>query len=88
MASKSANMKGFYRQKKNTSSKKVSTKKSPIHAMTYGSDITQPPALISHGSLDVKGLSLSLPFLFEHGRPCFCLAKKRAFNNMTLFLKG
>ncbi|KAK4782790.1 hypothetical protein SAY86_007164 [Trapa natans] len=57
MAPKSASMKGFYRQKKSTkstASKNVSTKKSPNLPMPYDSDITQPAALISHGSLDMK----------------------------------
>ncbi|OWM82245.1 hypothetical protein CDL15_Pgr001819 [Punica granatum] len=53
-------MKGFYRQKKNTkpaSGKNDSTKKSPANAMSYSSDVTQPPALISHGSLDLKEIN-------------------------------
>ncbi|KAK7363237.1 hypothetical protein VNO77_05371 [Canavalia gladiata] len=48
MASGSGNMKSFYRQKK-TANK--SSKKPPIHAATatLGSDVVQPPALVSHG---------------------------------------
>ncbi|TKY59577.1 DNA polymerase delta subunit 4 [Spatholobus suberectus] len=48
MASVSGNMKGFYRQRKNTVTKK-SSKKSPTHAATLGSNAAQTPALISHG---------------------------------------
>ncbi|XP_022744189.1 DNA polymerase delta subunit 4-like [Durio zibethinus] len=63
MATTSKNMKGFYRQKKNkaaggiTKSKSSKSTKNPSlkHAATFGSDITQSPALISHGgSLDLK----------------------------------
>ncbi|XP_030534962.1 uncharacterized protein LOC115744028 [Rhodamnia argentea] len=56
MATRSANMKGFFKQKKNTkstSSNKGSSKRSPTASTS--SDVTQPPALISHGSLDLKG---------------------------------
>ncbi|XVF56655.1 hypothetical protein PTKIN_Ptkin06aG0137700 [Pterospermum kingtungense] len=63
MATTSKSMKGFYRQKKNNitggitkpKSKKSTRNPSPEHAATFGSDITQPPALISHGgSLDLE----------------------------------
>ncbi|KAG4121894.1 hypothetical protein ERO13_D11G234500v2 [Gossypium hirsutum] len=58
MATTSKNMNVFYRQKKKstTSTGKKSTKSpSPKHAATFGSDITQPPGLVSHGgSLDLK----------------------------------
>jgi DNA polymerase delta subunit 4 len=65
-------MKGFYRQRKNSGVTKPSSttkkaskpssslKKSPKHAATFGSDVTQPAALLSHGSPDLKGLSPSL----------------------------
>ncbi|OMO88809.1 DNA polymerase delta, subunit 4 [Corchorus capsularis] len=60
MATTSKNLKGIYRQKKNNATggitKSKSTKKaSPKEAATFGSDITQPPALVSHGgALDLK----------------------------------
>ncbi|KAL1124831.1 hypothetical protein V6Z11_A13G000900 [Gossypium hirsutum] len=58
MATTSKNMNVFYRQKKNSSAstgKKSTKSPSPKHAATFGSDITQPPALVSHGgSLDLK----------------------------------
>ncbi|XP_062151683.1 uncharacterized protein LOC133860060 [Alnus glutinosa] len=66
MATTSGNMKGFYRQKKNSGITKPSSntkkaskpssslKKSPKHAATCGSDVTQPAALLSHGSPDLK----------------------------------
>ncbi|KAH7511473.1 hypothetical protein ACOSP7_014198 [Xanthoceras sorbifolium] len=52
----SKNMKGFYRQKKNTGgiTKKASNRKTPKIAAALGSDVTQPTALISHGSPDLK----------------------------------
>ncbi|CAI9097096.1 OLC1v1033417C1 [Oldenlandia corymbosa var. corymbosa] len=64
MSSKS-DMKGYYKQRKNSGgvtksnpkSSVSSTKKSsltPKNTATYGSDITQPPALIAHGSPDLK----------------------------------
>ncbi|KAJ0014578.1 hypothetical protein Pint_20903 [Pistacia integerrima] len=53
--SSSKSIEGFYKQKKNTTTtKKTSKRKSPKHAATVGSDVTQPMALISHGSLDLK----------------------------------
>ncbi|XVF30579.1 hypothetical protein REPUB_Repub16aG0070500 [Reevesia pubescens] len=63
MATTSKNMKGFYRQKKNsatggiTKSKSSKSSKNPSLklAATFGSDIIQPLALVSHGgSLDLK----------------------------------
>ncbi|XP_011015765.1 PREDICTED: DNA polymerase delta subunit 4 [Populus euphratica] len=57
MATASSNMKGFYRQKKKKSGIRKSTstnKSSLIHAATLGSDITQPTALVSHDSPDLK----------------------------------
>jgi DNA polymerase delta subunit 4 len=71
MATTSGNIKGFYRQRKNSgvtksssntkkASKPSSLKRSPKDAATFGSDVTQPTALLSHGSPDLKGLSLSL----------------------------
>lgn len=68
MATKS-DMKGFYKQKKKgggitkpSNSKSSFTKKSttPKNAAAIGSDVTQPPALISHGSLDLQGQIFSL----------------------------
>ncbi|MCD7460416.1 hypothetical protein HAX54_043511 [Datura stramonium] len=63
MASKS-DMKGFYKQKKKSSGitkpskskSSTSTKKSttPKNAAAIGSNVTQPSALISHGSLDLQ----------------------------------
>ncbi|XP_060181197.1 uncharacterized protein LOC132610808 [Lycium barbarum] len=62
MASKS-DMKGFYKQKKNSGgitkqskSSSTSTKKStsPKKSAAIGSNVTQPSALISHGSLDLQ----------------------------------
>ncbi|KAI3472518.1 hypothetical protein Pfo_028012 [Paulownia fortunei] len=50
-------MKGFFREKKKSSiSKPKSSKKSPKpkHSATCGSDVVQPPALLSHGSLDLQ----------------------------------
>ncbi|KAJ7982604.1 DNA polymerase delta subunit 4 [Quillaja saponaria] len=55
-------MKGFYKQRKNTKSSSknkssissTTTKKSPRKAATFGSDISQSPALISHGVPDLK----------------------------------
>ncbi|KAJ8771303.1 hypothetical protein K2173_026480 [Erythroxylum novogranatense] len=54
-------MKGFYRQKKKSNSKTGIIKPSPPtktknknHDASIGSVITQPPSLISHGSLDLK----------------------------------
>ncbi|KAK6781168.1 hypothetical protein RDI58_023352 [Solanum bulbocastanum] len=57
MASKSS-MKGFYKQQKKSGgvtkpSKSKPTK--PKDAAAIGSNVTQPSALISHGSLDLKG---------------------------------
>ncbi|KAJ4837706.1 hypothetical protein Tsubulata_046206 [Turnera subulata] len=62
MATSSSSMKGFYRQRKNnitgitkpSSSSSKSKKPSPRHSATVGSGITQPPALISHGSPDLQ----------------------------------
>ncbi|XVE62356.1 hypothetical protein DITRI_Ditri06bG0111700 [Diplodiscus trichospermus] len=63
MATTSKNMKGFYRQKKNNITGGIAKPKpakstknpSPNHAATFGCDVTQPAALISHGgSLDLK----------------------------------
>lgn len=60
------NMKGFYRQKKKAGgiTKKTSNKKTPKISATFGSDVTQPTALISHGSLDLKG-----PFFWRKKKP-------------------
>ncbi|TYI99213.1 hypothetical protein E1A91_A13G000400v1 [Gossypium mustelinum] len=55
MATTSKNMNVFYRQKKNSSAstgKKSTKSPSPKHAATFGSDITQPPALVSHDDFD------------------------------------
>lgn len=64
-------VKGFYRQRKKggitkpspkakqTASNASSKNTFPSPSASFGSDIVQPPALISHGSLDLKGLSIS-----------------------------
>ncbi|XP_059433938.1 uncharacterized protein LOC132167061 [Corylus avellana] len=66
MATTSGNIKGFYRQRKNSGVTKSSSdtkkaskppsslKKSPKDAAIFGSDVTQPTALLSHGSHDLK----------------------------------
>ncbi|XP_059660866.1 uncharacterized protein LOC132307193 [Cornus florida] len=62
---KGGDVKGFYRQTKKSggitkprgkasSSSKGSSKASPNQSATFGSDIAQPPTLISHGSLDLN----------------------------------
>ncbi|KAF5450575.1 hypothetical protein F2P56_030910 [Juglans regia] len=57
MAARSENMKGFYRQRKQSGVMKKplhpssSSNKSPKHSATFGSDV---PALLSHGSPDLK----------------------------------
>lgn len=62
MAARSENMKGFYRQRKKSGVTKKplqpssSSNKSPKHSPTFGSDVTHAPALLSHGSPDLKGL--------------------------------
>ncbi|KAM3327001.1 hypothetical protein P3S67_002127 [Capsicum chacoense] len=53
MASKSS-MKGFYKQKKNIGSITKSKSTKPKNSAAIGSNVTQPSALISHGSLDLK----------------------------------
>ncbi|XP_071722346.1 uncharacterized protein [Rutidosis leptorrhynchoides] len=54
MATKSGNMKGFYRQKKVTGGISKSKAKPNHAAAALGSGAAQPPALISHGSPDLK----------------------------------
>ncbi|KDP39559.1 hypothetical protein JCGZ_02579 [Jatropha curcas] len=59
MATPTNDMKSFYRQRKSnrggiTKSTSKSKKKSPKHAATISSDITQPKALISHGAPDLQ----------------------------------
>lgn len=64
MATARANMKGYFKQAKkgNTGISKPSakttkstTKKTPSHSASVGSDVVQPPALVSHhGSLDLQ----------------------------------
>ncbi|KAG2708779.1 hypothetical protein I3843_05G189300 [Carya illinoinensis] len=60
MAARSENMKGFYRQRKKSGVTKKplqpssSSNKSPKHSPTFGSDVTHAPALLSHGSPDLK----------------------------------
>ncbi|KAK6117492.1 hypothetical protein DH2020_009533 [Rehmannia glutinosa] len=52
-----SHMKGFFKEKKKLGiSKAKSSKKSPKpkHSATCGSDVVQPPALVSHGSLDLQ----------------------------------
>ncbi|XP_039002658.1 uncharacterized protein LOC120129146 isoform X1 [Hibiscus syriacus] len=52
MATPAKNIEGFYKQKKSNTSKSKSTKHA---AATSGSNIVQPPALVSHGgSFDLK----------------------------------
>lgn len=57
-------IKGFFKQKKTSGiskskSSSMAKKKlsSPKQSASYGSDITQPAALVSHGSVDLKGES-------------------------------
>lgn len=58
------NLKGFYKQTKSnitggiSRSKPSSRKVTPKHAAAQGSDVIQPAALISHGSLDLNGTAL------------------------------
>ncbi|KAL3510191.1 hypothetical protein ACH5RR_029592 [Cinchona calisaya] len=64
MATSKSDIKGFFKQtkkfggitKSKAKSSSSSTKKppSPKRSATYGSDITQPPALMSHGSPDLE----------------------------------
>ncbi|XP_010549000.1 PREDICTED: uncharacterized protein LOC104820303 [Tarenaya hassleriana] len=59
MATTGKNLKGFFRQKKSNvtggiSKSKSSRKVSPKHAATQGSDVTQPAALIAHGTIDLN----------------------------------
>ncbi|KAK8520064.1 hypothetical protein V6N13_031469 [Hibiscus sabdariffa] len=54
MATPSKNIEGFYKQKKNTASKSKSSNSTKHAAATSGSNIAQPPALVSRGgSLDL-----------------------------------
>jgi len=61
MATTAKNLKGFYKQTKSnitggiSKSKPSSRKVAPKHAAAQGSDVTQPAALISHGSVDLNG---------------------------------
>ncbi|KAL6585672.1 hypothetical protein OROMI_002316 [Orobanche minor] len=55
-----SHMKGFYKEKKKLGiSKPNSSKKYPKtkHSAACGTDVVQPPALVSHGSFDLKGLT-------------------------------
>ncbi|AEE28498.1 putative DNA polymerase delta, subunit 4 [Arabidopsis thaliana] len=60
MATTAKNLKGFYKQTKSnitggiSKSKPSSRKVAPKHAAAQGSDVTQPAALISHGSVDLN----------------------------------
>ncbi|CAI9759278.1 unnamed protein product [Fraxinus pennsylvanica] len=63
MASAS-DMKGFYRQKKKTGAgrgigkskeNKMTSFNKPKNSASVGTDQVQPPAIISHGSLDLQG---------------------------------
>ncbi|PWA38151.1 polymerase delta 4 [Artemisia annua] len=55
MASSASDMKGFYKQKKkNAGITKPSISKSKPKSKSIGSSVAQPPALIAHGSLDLK----------------------------------
>ncbi|KAF9626757.1 hypothetical protein IFM89_038975 [Coptis chinensis] len=55
---RAAGVKDFYRQKKNSgvgvSKKSSSTTNKKSSSAAFGSNVTQPPALISHGSPDLK----------------------------------
>ncbi|CAL5213736.1 unnamed protein product [Lathyrus oleraceus] len=51
----SGNIKGFYKQRKNPTTATANTKKSPIHAATFSSNLAQPPALTSrNGKPDLQ----------------------------------
>lgn len=79
MASKS-DIKGFYKQQKrggiskSKSKSKTASSSTPKHSASFGADVTQPPALVSHGSLDLQGISLhhypnldlNKPFQYTH----------------------
>ncbi|KAA8540153.1 hypothetical protein F0562_026845 [Nyssa sinensis] len=67
MASTRGDMKGFFRQRKKSGgiakpsakpkgkvSSSSSKKSSPNHSVTFGSDIAQPPAFVSHGSVNLN----------------------------------
>lgn len=64
MATTSGNMKGFYRQRKKSGITKPKASKPSLKTKslkpTFGSDVTQPPTLLSHGSPDLKGFPRSL----------------------------
>ena len=95
MASVSGNIKGFYRQKKNTTK---SSKKPPLKAASFGSDVAQPPALVSHGgNLDLQGLPPLIARVFSikpHFLPCFSvlpnsissIVKKKKKKNLQFLL--
>ncbi|CAA2934643.1 DNA polymerase delta subunit 4 [Olea europaea subsp. europaea] len=59
----SSDMKGFFRQKKKTAARrgvgkskanKATSFKKPKNSASIGTDQVQPPALISHGALDLQ----------------------------------
>ncbi|XP_076907892.1 uncharacterized protein LOC143564528 [Bidens hawaiensis] len=52
----SADMKGFYKQKKKNAgiSKPSSSKSKPKPKASFGASAAQPPALVAHGSLDLQ----------------------------------
>ncbi|KAE8733687.1 DNA polymerase delta subunit 4 [Hibiscus syriacus] len=55
MATPPKNIEGFYKQKKSNTSKSKSSNSTKHAAATSGSNIAQPPALVSHGgSLDLE----------------------------------
>lgn len=62
----STSMKGFYKQsKKNAGISKPFTTKSKSqskNSTSFGSNVAQPPALISHGSPDLQGELITLLF--------------------------
>ncbi|XAR54280.1 hypothetical protein NMG60_11029339 [Bertholletia excelsa] len=54
-STRTGDVKGFFRQRKGSGISKAKAKKSPPkHSVTFGAEVVQPPALVSHhGSLDL-----------------------------------
>ncbi|GAB2293319.1 hypothetical protein Dimus_027521 [Dionaea muscipula] len=79
MATPRVDMKGFYKQQKKKSggvskpsakAKSAAAKRTttPKHSASVGSDVVQSPALVSHGSFDIRGLTfLSISLLQSLG---------------------
>ncbi|XP_026401821.1 uncharacterized protein LOC113297541 isoform X2 [Papaver somniferum] len=74
-------IKGFFRQKKssgvtkpNNKTTKSSSSFSKKAATTLGSDQTQPSALISHGSLDLKEILRQFDMNMKYG-PCIGMTR-------------